>query len=72
MATLTPLAHLKPPRNEGMKTLDKSKFTLNRKVWALLLPEIKYINQFLGRKTKTANSGSITLTIHQYPSLDEY
>lgn len=72
MATLTPLAHLKPPRNEGMKTLDKSKFTSNRKVWALLLPEIRYINQFLGRKTKTANSGSIALSIPQYPSLVEY
>lgn len=68
MSTLTPLAQLKPPRNVGMTKLDKSKFKINRKVWALILPEIKYINGFLNRKN---NTQSIALSLPQQTSLVE-
>ncbi|KAG0677944.1 tRNA(m(1)G37)methyltransferase [Pichia californica] len=72
MSTYIPLAELRPPRNEGMIKLDKSKFIINRKVWALLLPEIKYVNEFLGRKNKNSISGSIVLSIPQHASLVEF
>lgn len=64
------LKQLKPPRNEGMTKLDKSKFLVTKKVWALLLPEIRYINEFIGRKKPS--SSSIALSIPQKPSLVEY
>lgn len=71
MSTRTPIAQLKPPRNVGMKKLDKSKFLETRKVWALLLPEIRYVNEFLDRKNKIS-SNSIVLSVPQQPSLVEY
>ncbi|GAV28847.1 hypothetical protein PMKS-002324 [Pichia membranifaciens] len=72
MSTYIPLSQLKPPRNPGMKKLDKSKFVINRNVWALFLPEIKYANEFLGRKGKKKSDESIVLSIPQHPSLIEF
>ena len=72
MSTYVPLSQLKPPRHAGMKKLDKSKFVINRNVWALFLPEIKYANEFLGRKGKKKFEDSIVLSIPQHPSLIEF
>lgn len=71
MTSSIPISQLKPPRNVGMKKLDKSKFLVTRKVWALLLPEIRYVNEFLDRKTRTTPT-SLVLNIPQQPSLVEF
>lgn len=72
MTTCIPIAELKPPRNEGMKKLDKSKFIIYRKAWSLLLPEIRYVNEFLGKKNKKFIDEDVVLTIPQHPSLIEF
>jgi tRNA (guanine37-N1)-methyltransferase len=69
---MIPITQLKAPKNEGMKDLDKSKFTVYRKVWALILPEIRYINEFLGKKARSNNESSIVLTIPQHTSLVQF
>lgn len=71
MPLLTPIAQLKPPRNVGMEKLDKTKFLVTRKVWALLLPELRYVNEFLDRKNRTSPT-SLVLNVPQQPSLVEY
>lgn len=71
MTSLTPITQLKPPRNVGMKKLDKSKFLITKNVWALLLPEIRYVNEFLDRKIRTTPN-SLVLNIPQQPSLVEF
>lgn len=70
MTTCVPLSQLKPQRCPGMTKLDKSKFVTSRKVWALLLPEIKYVNEFLNRKNHDKRC-SIVLNIPQQSSLVE-
>lgn len=72
MTTSSMISQLKPPRNSGMMELDKSNFVIKKNVWALLLPEIRYINEFLGKKAKYNNESSIVLTIPQHPSLVDY
>lgn len=71
MTNYIPISQLKPPRNPGMKKLEKSKFLVERNVWALILPEIRYANEFLGKKGKKKSEDSIVLSVPQHASLVE-
>lgn len=57
--------NLHPPKNYGMKSLDKSLFEVKRTVWALLLQDLTQVGEFLGKK----NSKALALKIPSYPPM---
>lgn len=76
---MSTLAQVKPPRQSGMTKLDKSKFVKNFKIWSVILPEIRYVNEFLGNrkhqrggKNDLKKNDGIVLSIPQQQSLIEY